>query len=62
MLWHTSFLYLKDSTIIVKKANSRSQMSFDRAFPKEASQEDVYNTVHDTISAVLNGYNATVFA
>lgn len=61
--------------MIVKKGLGRSEMFFDKVFPKEATQEDVYEMVKgttqdlnlitldkETIEAVMSGYNGTVFA
>ena len=37
--------------------------TFDHCFSSDATQEEVYDaTVRNSVSAVLEGYNATVFA
>ncbi len=37
-------------------------MFFDRVFPPETGQAEVYDMVKDIIHAVTEGYNGTVFA
>ncbi|KAL9656676.1 hypothetical protein ABK040_002946 [Willaertia magna] len=51
-----------ETTIVIKKGKARSEMFFDRVFPKESSQAEIYETVKETIEAVTKGYNGTVFA
>ena len=53
---------LQESTVIIKKGLSRAQMFFDRVFPPETGQAEVYDMVKDIIHAVTEGYNGTVFA
>ncbi|KAF2077864.1 hypothetical protein CYY_000826 [Polysphondylium violaceum] len=36
--------------------------TFDRVFPPTSTQDEVFETVHDTITDVLSGYNGTIFA
>lgn len=36
--------------------------TFDRVFPEEASQEDIYISVSSLVKATVRGYNTTVFA
>ena len=36
--------------------------SFDRVFPEEASQEDMYHSVSAHVKATVRGYNTTIFA
>lgn len=38
------------------------QLSFDRVFPKESTQEHIFQMARSNIDDVLNGYNATIFA
>ena len=36
--------------------------SFDRVFPEDASQEDMYHSVSAHVKATVRGYNTTIFA
>eukprot|EP00736_Rhodelphis_marinus_P000033 Rmarinus@m.9195 len=36
--------------------------TFDRCFPMETTQEEIYSVVNDRIEDAINGYNVTIFA
>ena len=36
--------------------------SFDKIFPEEAAQEDIYKSVSSMVKATVRGYNTTIFA
>eukprot|EP01038_Epipyxis_sp_PR26KG_P008165 gene8165-11050_t len=40
--------------------NAPKAYVFDKIFPKDSSQEDLYNSIREVVSTTLNGNNATV--
>ena len=38
------------------------ESTYDKVYPKDAKQQDVYEFVAGTINSVLQGFNATIFA
>ena len=36
--------------------------SFDRIFPQNSTQEEIYDCVSDHVVETVNGYNTTIFA
>ena len=48
--------------IILAKNNKKFVSHFDRIFPQNSKQEDVYNFIHPIISLTLKGINSTILA
>ena len=46
----------------VKSRTGDSTCKFDRVFPPQTSQEDVYNAVRDCAQNCIDGFNSTCFA
>nr|XP_011465891.1 PREDICTED: kinesin-like protein KIFC3 isoform X2 [Fragaria vesca subsp. vesca]XP_011465892.1 PREDICTED: kinesin-like protein KIFC3 isoform X2 [Fragaria vesca subsp. vesca] len=49
-------------TIVVKSSGARKEFEFDKVFPQETSQEDVFAEVEPIIRSALDGHNVCVFA
>ncbi|KAK9235877.1 P-loop containing nucleoside triphosphate hydrolase protein [Lipomyces kononenkoae] len=50
-------------TCIIETKDVGGNFTFDRVFPMESKQSDVFNfSIKSTVDDILNGYNGTVFA
>ncbi|KAI5326569.1 PREDICTED: kinesin [Prunus dulcis] len=48
--------------IVVKSAGTRKGFDFDKVFPQETSQEDVFAEVKPILRSALDGHNVCIFA
>lgn len=48
--------------IVVRSGGSRKEFSFDKVFPQEASQEDVFVEVEPILRSALDGHNVCILA
>ncbi|XP_058076732.1 kinesin-like protein KIN-14U [Magnolia sinica] len=48
--------------IIVRSAGCRKEFNFDKVFPQEATQEDVFVEVEPVLKSALDGHNVCIFA
>ncbi|GAM26438.1 hypothetical protein SAMD00019534_096130 [Acytostelium subglobosum LB1] len=52
----------QDTQIIMTNNGNQVPFQFDRVFPPDTQQEEIFETVKSTVDDVLNGYNGTIFA
>ena len=55
-------MYIQGKGIKVSDVTHMIESTYDKVYPKDAKQQDVYEFVAGTINSVLQGFNATIFA
>lgn len=50
------------SSLTISKADESHSFSFDKAFPPQISQEDVFSEVSEFVQSALDGYNVCLFS
>ncbi|EFA80039.1 kinesin-1 [Heterostelium album PN500] len=48
--------------LIMNQGGNQVPFTFDRVFPPDTHQEEIFEIVKSTVDDVLNGYNGTIFA
>ncbi|EGC33388.1 hypothetical protein DICPUDRAFT_154579 [Dictyostelium purpureum] len=51
-----------ETQVVINYQGAPIPFTFDRVFPPDSTQEEVFNSLSDTITDVLKGYNGTIFA
>ncbi|GMM33449.1 Smy1 protein [Saccharomycopsis crataegensis] len=55
--------FQSDTSIVVNYVDQFSSFTFDRIFPPEATQQDIFDySINETVQDVLQGYNGTILA
>lgn len=53
---------VESDRIVIRSSGSRKEFGFDKLFPQEASQEDVFVEVEPILRSALDGRNVCIFA
>eukprot|EP01132_Coremiostelium_polycephalum_P002820 gene2820-3505_t len=55
------FDFPNETQVVISHTGKNEPFTFDRIFPPDSTQEEVFETIESTVTDVLSGFNATIF-